>query len=210
MCIDQPGHHQGAGTVDDLAACGRSEIAANRRDALAFDQEIAARDVAELRIEGQQRRSLDERMHAGAPHQSCCGIPDLRTTPFQRSTSEARNFCPWSGVSVCSTTVPRLISRSCTSRRAVAVWIAALSFSTTASGVPFGTASAIQPRALNPGSTVSATVGTSGRPGKRSMVVTARICSLPARYMSALPAGVVKNTGTSPVSIAVCDAVPPL
>ena len=57
--VDEPGHHDHPARVDHVRAGGR-EIAADLDDAVVFDEHVAAVEIAEPRVDGEDRSVPDQ------------------------------------------------------------------------------------------------------------------------------------------------------
>jgi hypothetical protein len=59
--VDEAGHRDAAAAVDHLGV-GRGEVAADLRDLRAVDEDVAALEVADLRVQREDESVLDERL----------------------------------------------------------------------------------------------------------------------------------------------------
>ena len=69
MAVDEAGHHDHAGGVDHLGALGPVEPRRDRGDAAVLDQHVALRQLAELRIHGDDASARDQHARHVGPFQ---------------------------------------------------------------------------------------------------------------------------------------------
>lgn len=61
MRVDHSGQHQAVGGIDDLGVGARVDLRRHLRDPAVFDQEIALGEIADCRVDGDDRSVLNER-----------------------------------------------------------------------------------------------------------------------------------------------------